>query len=81
MKLFDKFGHEIKKTCIYCNFRHSCDKSENEIEKVFETKNCNDFIPGKCFTCKDFLAGVNRNCDDVFYPQGCKNYKKGDLDE
>ena len=76
MLYFDKTGREIHKTCTYCEYRHGCDKTTEEINKVYDEDNCKDFEVGSCFKCKRFLEGDTTVCDMVMYPARCKNYQK-----
>lgn len=76
---------ELPQCCHYCEYRHSyCGKTDDEILAIYETKDCPEFVPGKCYVCAVYqaLSGEElcqcRVCDDTFYPDGCSSFKPGD---
>lgn len=68
--------------CHFCHFRHGgCGKSNEEILKTYDTKICDQFIPGKCYYCVVEQIGdqetADKVCFDAIYPSGCYNFKEG----
>ena len=73
---------EVPHVCHFCNYRHGGCSSE-EVLGVYDAKDCKDFEIGKCYSCAIYQCGdqeiENNLCDDVFYPEGCHNFKLGRL--
>lgn len=56
--------------CIFCEYRHGC--LEDDV------KNCKNFIPGKCYTCKKYINKIKCKNIEAFFPSGinCEEYEK-----
>ncbi len=71
----------VKRVCIFCDKRHCCLIDEDKFNKVIlEDKDCDEFVLGKCFYCALDQEDFDNLCageGDVFYPQGCSNFKPG----
>ena len=60
----------MKKSCIFCEYRHGC------LEDSKET--CKNFTIGKCYTCKKYINKIPCKNIGAFFPSGenCSEYKK-----
>ena len=66
--------------CHFCQHRHSGCTTE-DVHKAYETGECKNFIPGKCYYCAIEQSGTQKEqngiCFDAMYPSGCPNFKEG----
>ena len=78
--------NNIKHICTYCDKRHGgCSIDGDKWEKLLEGEfDCDEFVLGKCFYCivnqednDNTVACLCSGYGDVFYPQGCDNFKAG----
>ena len=63
-------GGKMKKSCIFCEYRHGC------LEDNLKT--CKNFTIGKCYTCEKYINKIPCKNIGSFFPSGenCTEYKK-----
>lgn len=76
----------VKRICTFCDKRHyGCGVDNEKFEQMIHgNRDCDEFVLGKCFYCivdqENNEKTVENLCageGDVFYPQGCSNFKPG----
>ena len=74
-----KDNNFYERICTYCQYRHDLYCNNEKAHKAFETRDCPEFILGKCFSCSVRKSNNNRFVDGIcqsFDYEGCINFKE-----
>ena len=73
-----KDNNFCERICTYCQYRHDLCCDNEKAHQAFETRNCPEFVLGKCFSCSVRESNNNNFVDGVcqsFDYEGCANFK------
>lgn len=73
-----KNNNFYERICTYCQYRHDLCCNNEKVHKAFETRDCPEFVLGKCFSCSVRKSNNNNFVDGTcqsFDYEGCVNFK------
>lgn len=74
-----KDNNFYERKCTYCQYRHDSYCDNEKVYKAFETRDCPEFVLGKCFSCSVRKNNDNKFVDGIcqsFDYEGCINFKE-----